>query len=77
MTPVVGPVLEPEESTTTVRVWMIDASAPIVHEDVTNTYIKGFFFCIYQRSRHRVLKYPERNIWRVEDEYPDSTRRNL
>ena len=61
----------------TVRVWIHDASEPIVHEGVTNTYIKGFFFCIYQQARHRVLKYPERNIWRVEEEYSDHERKNL
>jgi len=61
----------------TVRVWTHDASEPIVHEDVTNTYIKGFFFCIYQRSKQRVLKYPERNIRRVIEDYYDSDRRNL
>lgn len=69
--------MPPEESHSTVTVWTMDGSDPIVHEDVTNTYIKGFFFCIYQRSKHRTLKYPERNIWRVEHSYPDSDRRNL
>jgi hypothetical protein len=58
-------------------VWLHDTGEPITHKDVTNTYIKGWFFCIYQRAKQRVLKYPERNIWRVEEGYVDAERKNL
>lgn len=57
-----------EEKLLTVTVHLKEQSQPIVHEEVINTYEKGFFYCVYCKGE-KVYKYPLVNIWRVKEDY--------
>ncbi len=53
------------------KIWVIlfETSQPILHEDVTNTFQKGEFYCVYVEATNLVYKYPLGNIFRVVEEY--------
>ena len=53
------------------KIWvsLFETSQPILHKDVTNTYQKGNFYCVYVEAKNLVYKYPLKNIFRVVEEY--------
>lgn len=57
-------------SNKTVTMCMHDASTPIVHKSVTNTYTKGGLYCVmvYELGDIKVFKYPVGNIFRIIEE---------
>ena len=55
-----------------IKIWLKKTSNPIEMEDVKNAYEKGKFYCIY--FNQTVVKYPIRDIFRVEEDYPDKLR---
>ncbi len=50
-----------------IEIHMIDQARPVVREGVTNTYVKGPFYCVYLKDR--VEKYPVAHIFRVVEPY--------
>ena len=52
-----------------VKVELKETSQAIVLEDVTNTYTKGPFFCVYQKDNNSVQKFPVSEIFRVTEDY--------
>ena len=53
----------------TIRVHLKETSQEITHNDVTNTYQKGSFFCVFTKKDNQVYKYPIANIFRVIEDY--------
>ncbi len=53
------------------KIWvsLFKTSQPISHEEVTNTFQKGNFYCVYVEARNLVYKYPIGNIFRVVEDY--------
>ena len=52
----------------TIEVWLCDSSEPMVHEACI-TYQKGDLFCVYNREKELVYKYPIQHIFRIVEGY--------
>lgn len=52
-----------------VKVFLKETSQQLIYMDVTNTYVKGPFFCIYLKEENRVCKFPIRDIFEVVEDY--------
>lgn len=59
--------------TITVKIHNIDQSQPMIFEGIDNTYIKEGFFCLVNREKNEVQKYPVSRIFRIIEPY-DSTK---
>ncbi len=55
--------------TMTVQVHNIDQAQPMIFKDVDNTYIKEGFYCIVNRKRNAVTKFPIARIFRIVEPY--------
>lgn len=51
-----------------VEVWLYQISQPLVFQ-ASNTYQKGFMYCIVDKVNGIVRKFPERHIFRVVEDY--------
>jgi len=49
-----------------IKVWLKPNSQPREFEDVENTYVKGSFFCIFEKKLNQVTKYPISKIFRLQ-----------
>lgn len=52
-----------------VKIELKETSQGIVLEGVTNSYTKGPFFCVYQKDKNAVQKFPLADIFRVTEDY--------
>ena len=53
-----------------VSIQLKESSQPIIHE-FTNTYTKGYLYCVYNSATDDTYKYPIENIWRIKEDYGD------
>ncbi len=55
--------------TMTVAIHNLDQSQPMFFDDVDNTYIKEGFFCMVNRAKNQVMKFPVSRIFRIIEPY--------
>lgn len=53
----------------TIMIHNIDQSQPMIYKDVDNTYIKEGFYCVVNRERNQVMKFPVNRIFRIVEPY--------
>ncbi len=59
--------------TMVVKIHNIDQSQPMVFEGIDNTYVKEGLFCLVNRGKNEVQKYPVSRIFRIIEPYDPST----
>jgi hypothetical protein len=52
-----------------VEIYLQKASQRIIFENVTNTYQKGDFFCVYLKKENKVYKYPINSLFNIKEDY--------
>jgi len=58
--------------TITVQIHNIDQSQPMIFEGIDNTYVKEGFFCLVNREKNLVQKFPVSRIFRIVEPYDPS-----
>ena len=58
-----------------VEIWMKGGGTPHIYEAAV-TYAKGGFYCVYERDKDMVTKWPMADIYRTIEEYKRSARRS-
>ena len=52
-----------------VEVSLLSTSQAIIHDDVSNAYMKDWLYCVYIAESGLVYKYPANNIFRITETY--------
>lgn len=52
-----------------VKIHNIDQSQPMIFDNIDNTYIKEGFYCIVNRDKNQVQKFPVSRIFRIIEPY--------
>jgi hypothetical protein len=58
-----------KHKTLTIKVQNRDQSLPMAFEDIDNCYVKEGFYCMVNRHKNEVQKYPIFRIFRVIEEF--------
>ena len=52
-----------------IEVYLLSTSQAIIHEGVSNAYVKDWLYCVYIGNTGLVYKYPSNNIFRIVETY--------
>jgi len=58
-----------QRKTITVSIHNVDQSQPMIFQGIDNTYVKEGFYCIINRDKNQVQKFPISRIFRIIEPY--------